>query len=321
MAYNKETGMYEGWIYIIQNDVEPELIYIGQTYDTLERRWNVHLNQIKMYTEGDKLHRKMEEYGIEHFGMDVLEFYSCKSKYDLIERLDEREVALIAKFDSFYNGLNGTPGGRCGALPKYRPVLRFDLDGNFICEYESVSDLKKEFDNIDSIYGCCSNKYKYAFGSLWKYKDSKNDLPILSEKEKSRAKHRYLSLLPIKKYDYKGNLICIYKNVKDVLKNEMISRRQLIKSCMGQIAFAGNYIYRYNEDSFLSYRTYDPSRRVVEKYTTDGQFVSVYFNIAEAARIHDVNASAINHACNGRLSTVCGFIWKYGDIQGGDVVA
>ena len=29
MAYNKETGMYEGYIYIILNDVDPELVYIG----------------------------------------------------------------------------------------------------------------------------------------------------------------------------------------------------------------------------------------------------------------------------------------------------
>lgn len=50
MAYNKETGMYEGWIYIIMNDIEPELVYIGQTYDTLERRWCIHVNQINRYT-------------------------------------------------------------------------------------------------------------------------------------------------------------------------------------------------------------------------------------------------------------------------------
>lgn len=42
MAYNKETGMYEGWIYIILNDIDPELVYIGQTSNTPEKRWVGH---------------------------------------------------------------------------------------------------------------------------------------------------------------------------------------------------------------------------------------------------------------------------------------
>lgn len=42
MAYNKETGMYEGFIYIIFNDIDPEKVYIGQTLDTPEKRWNGH---------------------------------------------------------------------------------------------------------------------------------------------------------------------------------------------------------------------------------------------------------------------------------------
>ena len=42
MAYNKETGMYEGFIYIIMNDINPEQVYIGQTTGTPNQRWTGH---------------------------------------------------------------------------------------------------------------------------------------------------------------------------------------------------------------------------------------------------------------------------------------
>lgn len=37
MAYNKETGMWEGYIYKIWNDINDK-IYIGQTYSTIKER-------------------------------------------------------------------------------------------------------------------------------------------------------------------------------------------------------------------------------------------------------------------------------------------
>ena len=42
MSFNKETGLYEGYIYKIVNDVNDK-IYIGQTRRTVEERWNYHI--------------------------------------------------------------------------------------------------------------------------------------------------------------------------------------------------------------------------------------------------------------------------------------
>lgn len=253
--------------------------------------------------------------------MDILEYHKSYSKDDLIKRLDEREIALIEKFDSYYNGLNGTKGGRNGSHPRLKTVQRFDLDGNFICEYESVSDLRTEFNSLDSIYCCCNNKINTAFGSIWRYKDSDIPLPLLSDVNKRKIINKYFSTLPIKKYDYKGNLICIYKDAIDVIENENITRRQLTDSCSGKVAFAGGYIYRYNHDSFFSHKTYDSSKRIVEKYSIDGDLIDVYESIAEAARMNGVEHTSIYYACSGKLTTVCGYIWKYGDIKGGDNIA
>ena len=42
MSFNKETNMYEGFIYKIYNDVNSK-IYIGQTTTSIKERWHGHM--------------------------------------------------------------------------------------------------------------------------------------------------------------------------------------------------------------------------------------------------------------------------------------
>lgn len=315
MIYNRETKMYEGFIYIILNDIDPEQVYIGQTTCTPEVRWNAHCSSIKKHISTEKLHNKMASYGKEHFAMEVLEHHKLPTKELLYDRLDEREIALIALFDSYYNGLNSTKGGRSGKENQMRPLLRFDLDRNFIGEYESVDSMKKEIDNVCSIYDCCNHNTKYAYGSLWKYKDDDMPLPVLTDIEKQEAHRRYMAILPIKKYDYKGDLLCIYKNINDVLKHETdINRKQLMKSCTGEVAFAGKHIYRFECDDFLKYTTYSSKMRIVEQYDTENNLLNVYYGTREAERQTGIAFSTIGYYCRSDNGLYNGFIWRYGDI-------
>ena len=38
MSYNKETKMYEGYIYLISNSIRSDQVYIGQTIRDIERK-------------------------------------------------------------------------------------------------------------------------------------------------------------------------------------------------------------------------------------------------------------------------------------------
>ena len=51
-------------------------------------------------------------------------------------------------------------------------VLQYDLDGNFIKEWESISEAKKRL-GINNITYACNGKYKHAGGYIWKYKYGK----------------------------------------------------------------------------------------------------------------------------------------------------
>lgn len=64
-------------------------------------------------------------------------------------------------------------------LKQRKPVLQFDLDGNFIKEYKSATEAAKQLDKpINSGIGfACKDKSftKQSAGFLWRYKDDKDD--------------------------------------------------------------------------------------------------------------------------------------------------
>lgn len=56
------------------------------------------------------------------------------------------------------------------AESKFKPIDQFDLNGNFICTYDSIKHAAAVTNtNRDSIYGCCVGKYKTGGGYKWAY--------------------------------------------------------------------------------------------------------------------------------------------------------
>lgn len=57
--------------------------------------------------------------------------------------------------------------------PPKRKILQFDLSGNLLREWESIAfaarSLNKVSTNIRKC--CCGDRYKTAYGYIWKYKD------------------------------------------------------------------------------------------------------------------------------------------------------
>lgn len=55
-----------------------------------------------------------------------------------------------------------------------RPVLQYDLDGEFIKEWESAYEAAEEVSGlrgaVGNIYNACTGRYKTAYGFIWKYK-------------------------------------------------------------------------------------------------------------------------------------------------------
>ena len=66
--------------------------------------------------------------------------------------------------DAKYNSNYGTIIDR-----RKKPILQYDLDGNFIREWPSATDVGKEV-RVNIVH-CLSGKQKTAYGYIWKYKN------------------------------------------------------------------------------------------------------------------------------------------------------
>lgn len=88
-------------IYKIENMINHH-IYIGQSRN-IEKRWNNH----KRVKEEEKhaIHRAIDKYGIENFSFDIIE--KCEP-----DKLNEREIYWISKYNSYERGYNETRGGQ-----------------------------------------------------------------------------------------------------------------------------------------------------------------------------------------------------------------
>ena len=55
---------------------------------------------------------------------------------------------------------------------KSKPVLQYDLEGNFIKEWESTMEIDRQLGFAHTnISKCCKGKYKQAYGYIWRYKN------------------------------------------------------------------------------------------------------------------------------------------------------
>lgn len=80
--------------------------------------------------------------------------------------------------DNKYNLNYGTAQER-KAQKHNKPILQFDLNGNFIKEYESITQASKELNiKIDYISSCCLGRRRKTKGYVFKFK---NDKEILSK--------------------------------------------------------------------------------------------------------------------------------------------
>ena len=98
--------MKKGTIYKITNQMNG-LVYIGQTVQSLKRRWKSHKSHLQCQSHHNELlQRVYNKYGFDVFSIDILEL--CN-----IDKLDDRERYWIDYYDSTNRekGYNFESGG------------------------------------------------------------------------------------------------------------------------------------------------------------------------------------------------------------------
>lgn len=210
-----------GYIYCIQNKINGKC-YIGQTARSVKERFKAHCDH--SVSGKLKIQRAIRKYGKENFEVITLMYLDSNTEIGLRAKLNYVEKYFVCRFNTKKGGYNMTDGGdgnigyewkedqrlgqakRCkeqwqnddGRLKRglekaqeksheahKRKVVQFDLNGNFVAVFDSVTEaIRGAGVKSANISACCKRKPKHdtAGGFIWRYADEfKNGIPLKIE--------------------------------------------------------------------------------------------------------------------------------------------
>ena len=127
-------------IYVITNNVNGKQ-YVGLTTKSIEERFQKH-KYTALSGGGYYLHNAMRKYGVENFSLQ----YVCSAQN--IEELKEKEIAYIAKFNTFHEGYNLTKGGDFTSN-NGKVVVKNELNENVQIDIEEFLDNREHYRHVN----------------------------------------------------------------------------------------------------------------------------------------------------------------------------
>jgi hypothetical protein len=196
-----------------------------------------------------------------------------------------------------------------------KPVVKFDLNGKKLCEYDSIRDAAEDVGvSHTSIAAALSNNTKSSGGFIWRYKgDEKNVAPRAPDIKRNRA---------VIKYSFAGKKIMEYISVKDAAEDIGVNYTSIVKACTSKKS-CGGFMWGYKDNvmqktskleenhSFTPSDVHFSNVKAIVKFDLDGNRLKEYPSIKEAANAHNTNSLNISRACRHELDNFGGFIWTF----------
>lgn len=287
----KNISIYE--VYKITNKINNK-VYIGATSQSCLKRFKQHVwkaNEGSNYA----LHKAIREFGDLNFEVNSIEYV------DSVEELKEREKYWIIQYRSRNPeyGYNGDCGGdimfhtdetkaKIGITHKgkdmsarYKAVLQYDCEGNFIREYPSLTHAS-DFTGICRASLIRGLKHTFKGKSkanpfIWVYKEEYPEIPKVIDK----------------------NLLCSDPNYKRPLSEKFLEARK-------------KYLFTDGNPTKVS--------KAVCQYDLNNKLLNEFDSISQASKITSVSNTTIRDYCNGKFNeklkdpkflSKIKYIWKY----------
>lgn len=270
--------------------------YIGITSQKPEKRWGTNGRNYK----GQKFHNAIEKYGWDNFEHELL-FNNLTE-----QSAKDKEIELIRTYNTQRNGYNISSGGD-DIYDNSIPLSQYDLDGNFIKEWESASQIERELGySKSSILRCVNGESKQSYGHIWIKKG--DDLII--------GNHLYKEYMnEIDMYEKEGTFIKTFISPPIASQETGISLSHIRECYNGNLLSAGGYVWRLHGDSFDKYRTNRTTNTFLDKsvyiYDLSGNLLYKFLSEKEASVFLECDASAVGRACRGGNISCKGYILRF----------
>ena len=117
-----------------------------------------------------------------------------------------------------------------------RKVVQYDLQGNIVKNWNSISDASRELGIARAnISACCRNKRKIAGGFAWKY----------YEEECDRFQSVWNNGKQVAQYSLTGELICVFQSLAEASSKTDVSYSGILSCCKGTRHTSGGFIWKY----------------------------------------------------------------------------
>ena len=232
-------------VYTITNLVNGK-IYVGSSTTTCKARMLDHYGSLRRGKHNNVyLQRAFDKYGEENLVFEVLE--ECSP--DIAGNMEDYWINLLESYrrELGYNlqRMSGTLKGTrkspeaCKKQTKF--VLQYDLEGNFIQEWETIKSACEKYNIPSSNISMCVKGVKPSCkGYMWRYKTENYPIKIkpFSEQRVNQSK-------AVLQYDLNDNFIAEFSSVQEAAKLSNTAPGTIINWCKNIKINVGKYKWKY----------------------------------------------------------------------------
>lgn len=289
----KTTNKINNYIYIgvHRTNVDIDDGYIGcGLYSSIKS-----IKQFRHY----KFHKAVKKYGITNFIRETLFEYDDNESGKLQAYKKEAELVNreFLKREDVYNTVLG---GKVPSSAIEREIAQYDLDGNFIKSYYSITQASQE-NGIphSSIHSACCGKIRLCKNYQWRYfnGDTSNINSIIPK------------IKPVYQFDLQGNYIGYYKSCAEASEKTGIGVACINNVCLKKQRSSHGYYWSYTKH--FEYIPKDTKGTAIACYTDEGKFVKVYPSLKDASKELNVGVPSISKALSGYRKHCAKYRWRY----------
>lgn len=263
----KTTNKINGKFYIGVHKTKDPSVFDGYYGNGIKTR-----NDQVEVTGDTPLRRAFAKYGAKSFERSTLMiFNNADDAYDL-----ERWL-ITEDFISNKNNYNAAVGGVGGIyITKKRTVYQFDLNGNFVGEWDTETSIREHFNSHVSIIDIINKKRNFA-GYYWSFEKEINVL-VYNPSVKGGF---------INQYDKDGMFVAQYRSMFDAANILKINPDLLRQIVFRKRLYQGYYYLKTNvniQDVLSGKTKRRVKKRPVFRYLLNGTFDKKYETVSDAIR-------------------------------------